>query len=134
MSFLHLGHEYLTDVVEITLPGLHNEPIARSVLYALLESAQRLGISRDDVDGTARRFNRDQLSLVLFDTVPGGAGHARRLGANLRELAEAALDRVSKCECGDDTSCYSCLRSYGNQMWHEQLSRGAASTVLRGIL
>jgi hypothetical protein len=134
MSFLHLGHEYLTDVVEITLPGLHNEPIARSVLYALLESAQRLGISRDDVDGTARRFNREQLSLVLFDTVPGGAGHARRLGANLRPLTEAALDRVSKCECGDDTSCYSCLRSYGNQMWHEQLSRGAAASVLRGIL
>jgi hypothetical protein len=47
---------------------------------------------------------------------------------------EAALERVSRCECGDDTSCYSCLRSYGNQMWHEQLSRGLAADVLRRIL
>jgi hypothetical protein len=133
MSFVHLGHEYLTDVVEITLPGLTNEAIARSVLYSLLESAQRLGISRDDVDGTARRLSRDQISLVLFDTVPGGAGHARRLGTNLRALIEAALERVSNCECGEDTSCYSCLRSYGNQMWHEQLSRAAAANVLRPL-
>jgi ATP-dependent helicase YprA (DUF1998 family) len=72
--------------------------------------------------------------LVIFDTVPGGAGHARRLGAHLRPLAEAALDRVSRCECGDDTSCYSCLRSYGNQLWHDQLSRGTAAAVLRSIL
>ena len=27
-TFLHLGHEYLTDVVEIAVPGLQNEPIA----------------------------------------------------------------------------------------------------------
>ncbi len=134
MSFLHLGHEYLTDVVEISLSGLQNESLARSVLYALLESAPRLGILRDDVDGTARRFTRDRLSLVLFDTVPGGAGHARRLGGNLRPLMEAALDRVSRCECGEDTSCYSCLRSYGNQLWHEQLSRGVAAEVLRACL
>lgn len=134
MSFLHLGHEYLTDVVEISISLLRKETVARSVLYALLESCEPLGIAREDIDGTTARSNKGLLSLVLFDTVPGGAGHARRLGANLHLLMETALERVSNCECGEDTSCYSCLRSYRNQMWHEQISRGVAGNVLRSVL
>lgn len=133
LSFLHLGHEFLTDVVEVVVPGLDEESVARSVLYALLESAPRLGISRDDVDGTVGRVDRERLSLVLFDTVPGGAGHARRLGDSLPQLIGSAIDRTTTCECGEDTSCYSCLRSYSNQLWHEQLSRGVAAKVLRGV-
>ncbi len=134
LSFLHLGHEFLTDVSEVTSTDLHDDRLSRSVLYALLESSPQLGISRDDVDGTLGRVSKNQRSLVLFDTVPGGAGHARRLGTEVRRLMEAALVRVSSCECGDDTSCYSCLRSYANQAWHEQLSRGVAASWLRTVL
>ena len=67
---------------------------------------------------------------VLFDNVPGGAGHTRRIGARLPDLIAAARDRVANCECGEETSCYNCLRSYGNQIWHEALSRGDAFRVL----
>jgi ATP-dependent helicase YprA (DUF1998 family) len=71
---------------------------------------------------------------VIFDTVPGGAGHAQRISDALPELFAAALERVENCECGPETSCYICLRSYSNQYFHEQLSRGAAANILQGVL
>lgn len=132
----HLGHEYLTDVLEIRTGGLgQDENAARSALFALLEGAVRLDVARKDIDGTLHRFSRHESpSLVLFDAVPGGAGYAQHLARNLPGLILLALNKVNKCECGPETSCYSCLRSYSNQLWHDRLSRGAAASVLRGIL
>lgn len=70
------------------------------------------------------------MAFVLFDTVPGGAGHAQRIAEGIPTLIEAALDKVQRCECGPETSCYNCLRSYSNQIFHDRLSRGAAEKVL----
>jgi ATP-dependent helicase YprA (DUF1998 family) len=130
-----LGHEYLTDVTELRIPISVTEPIARSTLYAILEGASRaLSIKRDEIDGTLYRHSRfDPPSFVLFDSVAGGAGHAQRIGANVWDVMAAGLERVSSCECGDETSCYSCLRSYGNQAFHEELSRRAARDVLMRV-
>lgn len=132
---VHLGHQYLTDVLEIR-PGVPGEErAALSALYALLEGAVRLGVARKDIDGSLYRFSHhDPSALVLFDAVPGGAGNAQYLARRLPELVAAALRKVEECECGPETSCYSCLRSYGNQIWHDELSRGAAASLLRAML
>ncbi|WP_329084808.1 hypothetical protein [Streptosporangium sp. NBC_01469] len=37
---------------------------------------------------------------------------------------------ASVCDCGEETSCYGCLRSFRNQAHHEDLSRAAALGVL----
>jgi ATP-dependent helicase YprA (DUF1998 family) len=130
-----LGHEYLTDVVEIRTSRPMSERGARSTLYALLEGAARLSIKRDELDGTLYTYGVGAPSaFVVFDTVPGGAGHAQRVGREIAEIAQAALERVEQCECGPETSCYQCLRSYQNQAWHDELSRGAAIAVLRDLL
>ena len=52
--------------------------------------------------------------LILFDNVPGGAGHVKRLihGDKLLEVFESALNKLENCTCGEETSCYSCLRNY----------------------
>jgi ATP-dependent helicase YprA (DUF1998 family) len=135
LSFRHLGHEYLTDVTEIRVSLAMTEAESRSTLYALLEGAVKLSIARNDVDGTLHRFAAAAPSaFVIFDTVPGGAGHAQRIADSLPTLFEAALDRVENCECGPETSCYNCLRSYGNQLWHSTLTRGGAARVLRAVL
>lgn len=130
-----LGHEYLTDVVEIRTSRPMTDREARSTLYALLEGAARLSIKRDELDGTLYTYGVGAPSaFVVFDTVPGGAGHAQRVGREIAEIAQTALERVEQCECGPETSCYQCLRSYQNQVWHEELSRGAAIAVLRDML
>jgi ATP-dependent helicase YprA (DUF1998 family) len=65
--------------------------------------------------------------------VPGGAGHVQRIGHDLDKVVRHALTRLESCECGPETACYQCLRSYSNQAWHEVLSRGAAINVLRQL-
>lgn len=64
--------------------------------------------------------------LILFDNVPSGAGHVKRLmdEQNLHDVLKSTLDRVRNCTCGLETSCYGCLRNYQNQFCHEKLKRG----------
>lgn len=128
-----LAHRYQTDVAEFVLHGIgynvSTHPQWLSVLYALLEGAsESLEISRDDIDGTLS-WNAQHRTLVLFDTVPAGAGAAKKIAANLDTVLRAAADRMSRCECGAETSCYGCLRGYRNGRYHDQLSRGAALEV-----
>lgn len=132
-AHLHLGHEFLTDVLELQLDAESDPDALRSALYALLEAAPRLDVAREDVDGTLHAGSGGLPSLVLFDAVPGGAGHVQRLGRRLPELLAAAEKRVAHCECGEETSCYGCLRGYRNQIFHEQLSRRAAISALKGL-
>lgn len=132
-----LGHRYQSDVAEFTLDGI---PYSRdheanwvSALYAILEGASyALEISRDDIDGALSWSTENRRSIVLFDTVPGGAGAAKRIAENIAPVLGAAIKRVKNCDCGEETSCYGCLRSYRNGRVHEQLSRRAALSLLGG--
>ena len=78
----------------------------------------------------------DDWSVALFDTVSGGAGHVIQIEAEPDQVLLAALRsrRVTTCECGPETSCYGCLRSYSNQRDHDELSRGAAEQILQSAL
>ncbi|MBA2671484.1 MAG: DUF1998 domain-containing protein [Gemmatimonadetes bacterium] len=107
---------------------------ARSTLYALLEAVRALDINRGDIDGTLHfAIQGEAPSFVIFDAVPGGAGNAHRIAERLPALFEAAYQRVEKCECGEETSCYNCLRNYRNQLWHDRISRRDALHVLRRV-
>jgi len=129
---LHFGHTFKTDVLTISLKkyefseALTKEGFWFSLLYAILEGAsQALGIRRQDLDGCLYP-HEGKIALVLFDNVPGGAGHVKRImdGENLHEVLKSAFNRVKNCTCGSETSCYGCLRNYENQFCHEQLKRG----------
>lgn len=129
---LHFGHTFKTDVLTISLDkyelaeALTDESFWFSLLYATLEGAsQALGIRRRDLDGCLYP-HEGKIALVLFDNVPGGAGHVKRImdKQNLYKVFETALNRVKNCNCGPEASCYGCLRNYQNQFCHEQLKRG----------
>jgi len=136
----HLGHEFITDVLELRFEGLLASTVDYelwlSLLFALLEGAsEALGIRRDDLDGTLYRYSVGIApALVLFDNVPGGAGHVRRIADELPGVLLAAWKRVERCECGEETSCYECLRNYRNQPYHDQLRRGLARDFLHSLL
>jgi hypothetical protein len=128
---LDLAHAYETDLLtlELDVPGFQGaQPAWKSVLYAILEAAcEVLEIARDDIGGSLSPFGAERWSVALFDAVSGGAGHVLQIEANLKKVLAAALRRVSTCECGPETSCYGCLRSYSNQRDHDELSRGQPS-------
>lgn len=134
LRHVQLSTDFLTDIVEIRLAASPADEPMRSALYALLEGASTLGIKRDEIDGTIHAWSRDRRSFVLYDVVPGGAGHASRIDERFADVVDAAVERVRDCDCGLDTSCYGCLRSYGNQFWHESLSRRGAFEVLEPLL
>ncbi|WP_431897546.1 DEAD/DEAH box helicase [Nonomuraea sp. bgisy101] len=131
-----LAHSFETDILELRFdtPGLTETDHWRSALYALLEgAADGLEISRNDIDGAISPGSDGRTGLVVFDTVPGGAGSALRIAESLDVVAGAALKRVASCDCGAETSCYGCLRTRHNERHHDQLSRGAALQVLRAL-
>lgn len=131
----HLGHEYLTDVLEIRLGCEMDEDTALSTVYAIVEGAGALTISGDDINGALFTYAVDAApALVVFDTVAGGAGYAQRIADNLDRVLRSALAKVELCTCGPETSCYTCLRNFRNQRVHDHLSRGAAAKVLRSVL
>ena len=136
-SHYHLGHFFMTDVLETTfkLP-MRSEGAIYSLLYAILDGASdALGIQRSDIHGAYYYQTAGASpSLIFYDDVPGGAGHVKRIYNNLRPTLEAALERLDRCECGLETSCYSCLRNYQNQFIHDKLQRGLAIDLLKRSL
>lgn len=132
----NLGFSYKTDVLKmvIDLPfsGGYNQAI--SVLYALLEGISlAFDIERNDIDGIFINENNKNV-FVLFDTVPGGAGHVKRL-LNKKEMISAfkyAYEKVSQECC--DTACYNCIKNYKNQKYHEYLRRPLAKDFLNMLM
>jgi hypothetical protein len=139
LEILSLGHQYQSDVAEFTFVGtshrVADESVWLSALYALIEGAsEALEISRDDIGGALAWSTDLQRSIVLFDTVPGGAGAAKRIAENIGPVLKTAVQRVMNCDCGEETSCYGCLRTYRNSRSHEELSRGAALKLLGQVV
>lgn len=138
-----LAHRYETDVVRLDLgrpwPGGSQDDrraSANSVLYALLQGvADELQIARDNIDGSVvGGIHQGAAEVVLIDTVPGGAGYATLIAENIERVLQRAHHLVANCECGPETSCYSCLRTYSNQRWHDELARGLAESFLSDLL
>ncbi|MET8780101.1 DEAD/DEAH box helicase [Nocardia sp. NPDC004654] len=133
-----LAHHYETDVAEFTFSDFgydkQSESKWLSVLYALLEGAsEALEISREDIDGTLSWSTDGARSIALFDTVPAGAGAAKQIARELELVLKHAADRVKRCDCGVETSCYGCLRTYRNERFHDQLTRGGALEVFEQL-
>jgi ATP-dependent helicase YprA (DUF1998 family) len=102
-----------------------------SVLYAVLNgAANALQIADGNIDGAVTKYRTGLPTIDIIDTFPAGAGYARLISESVEKVIGTALDIVSNCTCGEETSCYACLRSYRNQRVHDKLSRGAAMRYL----
>ena len=125
-----LGHSFKTDVVNLRFKNIRQRSTAEniSILYGLLEGVSKhLSIERSDLSGCLN-YHKGSIDFVLFDNVPGGAGHVKRLVTenNFKEILEKTYTLMKSCSCGGeigDTSCYSCLRNYYNQKHHDVMER-----------
>ena len=137
-----LGHQFSTDILKIKLPEHaveqeHSETIGAkdqylSVMYAILEGASAaLDINRNDISGCVTGDHQ----IILYDDTPGGSGFVKYIYRNLQKVLEKAKEKVNgSCGCTAETSCYGCLRNYGNQFYHDILSRGLAYKYLDWLL
>lgn len=142
-EYPRLGHCFRTDVARFIIPSLSasvsmSYESALSFMYAFLEGiSESMNIERGDIDGIVELGSSgDSWDILIYDDVPGGAGHVKRLmnrNAVISSL-KAALLTVSKACCDESLSCYRCLRNYKNQSFHKKLARGLAQNVIGNLL
>lgn len=133
-----LCHVFKTDVVRIIFMTRQaaKQDVMLSAMYALLEGLSVvLDIERNDIKGCLHKVGYNDglvYSIVLYDAVPGGAGHVRRMatedGAVFSRVVREAISITKGCNCSP--SCYSCLRNYYNQKIHDRLDRKLAYEFL----
>lgn len=108
----------------------------RSLTYALLAAAaQVIDVPRSELDGLFRPLDGNQTGraeIVMYDNVPGGAGYSQRIAEQFPEVLRRAYQLVASCSCG--SSCYDCLRTYTNQVFHHDLDRHSVANFLQQIV
>lgn len=72
-----------------------------------------------------------EADVYFYDLLPGGAGYTRQLRENLDLALDAMRDLLDGCDCA--SSCYRCLRHWGNQRLHGVLDRHLARALLDAI-
>lgn len=142
VSPISLGHRRKTYTLHLRFTSEQspkNRAFWLSLMYALLHGACRaLQIERRDIDGVLFPRQTDdrggwQQTIVLYDDVPGGAGHVEQIREDFDAVVLSALN-IAKCEdCAPDTSCYSCLRDYNNQLYHDILRRDEITYYLKEL-
>lgn len=136
-----LGHIFETDVRAFRFQN--PIPAVDGFARTLAESIRLAGLRKLQADSRdlAATFQMDQACpvVILYDTVAGGAGFARRLGSTERRavsttdlVAEAisVLDCPARCA----SSCVKCLNDYGNQTRWEDFDRIPVLSWLRDLL
>lgn len=140
-----LGYRFLTDVVRIRFENYEINEFEKglSILHGFLRGVCTcLNIEENDISGCLQSNPIDgrwNYSIVIFDNTPGGAGHAKRLDdpQTLERILRQTLRMMKGCVCGGDegdSSCYSCLRNYRNQKYHDILKRKYVIEFLQDIL
>jgi hypothetical protein len=132
----HLAHEFETDTLQLRFaaerlhtPDVRDRDFWLSFQTAFVSAAADvLSIPRSDLDSTYQSQSSTSLSgeLIVYDRVPGGAGYVRRIIEHLPRILERSLERTRSCDnplCDPEGSCYTCLRSYGNQFYWDRLKR-----------
>jgi ATP-dependent helicase YprA (DUF1998 family) len=143
----HLAHEFETDTLQLRfdLNALQPPYVTDGVFWLsfqtafVLAAAEVLSIPRADLDGTYRSQSNESIEgeLIVYDRVPGGAGYVERIIENLPDVLVQTLNRTKNCDnplCDAESSCYTCLRSYGNQFRWDSLKRRAVAEWLEGLL
>jgi ATP-dependent helicase YprA (DUF1998 family) len=132
-----LAHRYETDIAMLTIQGTEKTGTDigfwLSLAYALVHGAvAALDIERADLEVTlVPRPNNQGQDILIYDAVPGGAGHCRHIIEGITTVVQHARDLLATCDCEPSaTSCYGCLCDYSNQWAHDQLSRGEALNFL----
>ncbi len=128
------------DVIEVALPPATRGPgysswratLAEALLLGIRETMQA---GRRDLDWFERHQRGVPVSLVIYDTQPGGTGYVPKLfadkAAGFKAAAAEAVRRLGSCSCSD--SCHRCLRDFWNQRYHSDLSRLEVLATLRRL-
>jgi len=146
-----LGHEFPTDALLLRLRVTAPVQLGATTTTGLLTRASRMALT-SIVEALGLAASRvlqidegelsgwwtpvmggrtDEAQLYLYDLLPGGAGYARAVGNDFAEVLDAAEALLDGCDC--PSSCYRCIRHYGNNWIHASLDRHLALALIRHL-
>jgi len=145
----YLGHRFPTDVLlmRVRLAAPVSCAIAdsangsgrpgRAALTSLVEAISLAGsrilqIEEGEMSGNWSPVPggaSNDVYMFLYDLLPGGAGYTKLVKDNLENVLAEAENLLTTCDC--ETSCYRCLRHYGNNFYHGSLDRRLALALLQ---
>ncbi len=148
---LVLGTDFISDVLLVSLRveaplTLRPEFLATHVALRTIAEALTFAATRhlEIEPGEVQAEYRPALSpgghegleaeIYVYDTLPGGAGFARRMGDLGTAVFERAITLLEDCPAGCDQSCYRCLRSFKNRFEHNLLDRHLGASLLRYLV
>lgn len=147
----YLGHRFPTDVLLLRL-RMDNPVVCptadrparsgrggRAALVSLVEAvslaaSRTLQVEEGELAGNwgpVLGAGDREAQIFLYDLLPGGAGYTKLVQENLEEVLEATEGLLTGCDC--ESSCYRCLRHYGNNLLHASLDRNLAVSLLRHV-
>ncbi|MFC4729202.1 DEAD/DEAH box helicase [Coralloluteibacterium thermophilus] len=146
-----LGAKFVTDIALFSLrvdapmnltPGTYASHVAlRTVSEALARAAtDLLGIEPGEILAEFRpAMSADASSalcaeIFLYDTLPGGAGFSSAIPAKAENLLRRARKLLDDCPEKCDSSCYRCLRAFGNRIEHRSLDRHVGVELIDYLL
>jgi hypothetical protein len=126
-----------TDVLILDWPGDSAEGPLFSLGRALLLAGARL-LELDSRElGLLEPRKTGEFSIVLYDTVPGGAGHCfelMKLGEMWLKEARSILYGSAAHNDSCRRACLECLLDFGSQFTAHLLDRRGALSLLDGVL
>ena len=131
-----LGHIFETDVRAFSfdrpIPASFDdsgESSEENFLRTLAEALRRASVRILQIDTrdlvATFQWDQDNPVTILYDSVPGGAGYAQRLGSGslaTTKLVQETLE-VLRCRAECASSCVRCLNDYGNQAHWDKFDR-----------
>lgn len=146
-----LGTRFVTDIALFSLrvdapmnlqPGTYASNVAlRTVSEALARAAtDMLGIEPGEILAEYRPAMSADVSsdlcaeIFLYDTLPGGAGFSSSMPDRAAELLARARALLANCPEQCDSSCYRCLRAFGNRIEHRSLDRHVGMELIDYLL
>lgn len=149
MSFpVCLAHEFATDIAifrfSTPLPQLDNpadpkyELFQNSMATTLSEAMRFAAANILDIQDSEIRSSfkiRDgYVDVILYDSVPGGAGYSKRLqDESMNTILEKSVLLLT-CKDNCDRACRKCLCDYSNQMRWDKFNRKPILKWLLGLL
>ncbi|HHH47906.1 MAG TPA: DEAD/DEAH box helicase [Gammaproteobacteria bacterium] len=140
---LILGYKYTTDCLVLTVPSRDDtttvgrwsfSPALVTLAEALLAGASDLlELEPFELAAFVRpapEAGREE-QIVIYETVPGGAGYVEEIAQRLPEVASAAQKRLYGHDCAK--ACYLCLKHYRNQRWHHFFNKDVIRDTLQDL-
>ena len=118
--------EVVADV--FSLPTCSDAETAYSVLEALRFGATRvLDMHMEDLQILViGHVDREVVTALLWDPMPGGSGLLDRMGDHFDEIVAVAREVVEDCPARCESSCIDCLQTFRNAYYHNRLFRERA--------